>query len=153
VGDVDFGNGFEQLRPEMGRAADADGRIIEFPRFLARERDELLDVLRRKRAPHDQNLITHCQHRDRREIVLPIVGHALVKGRGDGQRAVGREVKRIAVGLRMRRKLSPDQAPSARPIVDHDLLSPDAGELVAEKTRQQVATTPGRVGNDEADRP
>src|SRR5262249_27143749 len=23
VGDVDFGNGFEQLRPEMGRAADA----------------------------------------------------------------------------------------------------------------------------------
>jgi len=53
----------------------------------------------------------------------------------------------------MRRKLSPDQAPSARPIVDHNLLSPDAGELVAEKTRQQVAAAPGCIGHDEADRP
>jgi hypothetical protein len=53
----------------------------------------------------------------------------------------------------MRRKLGPDQAASAGPIVNHDLLSPDAGELVAKKTRQQVAAAPGRIGHDEADRP
>ena len=38
-------------------------------------------------------------------------------------------------------------------ILDHDLLSPDTGELVAEKARQQVAAAPGRIGHDEADRP
>jgi len=137
----------------MGGAADADGGVIEFAGFLPRERNQLLDVSRRKRAPHEQNLITHRQHRHRREIALPVVGHALVQRCGDGQRAVGREVERIAVRLRMRRKLGPDQAASARPIVDHHLLSPDAGELVAKKTRQQVAAAPGRIGHDEADRP
>ena len=37
VGDIDFRNRLEQLRPEMGGAADADGGVIEFAGFLARE--------------------------------------------------------------------------------------------------------------------
>jgi hypothetical protein len=153
VSDIDFRNRLEQLRPEMGGTADADGGVIEFAGFLARERHELLDSSRRKRAPHEQNLIAHRQHRYRRKIPFPVVGYAFVQRRGDRQRPVGREIKRVTVCLRACCKLGPDQAASARPIVDHDLLSPDAGELVAEKTRQQVAAAPGRVGHDEADRP
>src|SRR6185295_18744485 len=64
----------------------------------------------------------------------------------------GGEIKRIAIGVRARRKLGPDQAASAGTVVHHDLLSPDGGELVAEQASQQVAAAASGVRNDEADR-
>jgi hypothetical protein len=152
MGDVDLRNGLEQLGAEMRRAADADGGIVECARLLPRERDQLLKIACGQRCAHDQDLIAHRQHRDRREVALPVVGYALVEARRDRQRAVGCEVERVAVGVRARRELGSDQAASACAVVDHDLLSPDGGELVAEQASQQVAAAASGVRNDEADR-
>jgi hypothetical protein len=99
VGDVDLGDRLEQLGTEMGRAADPDRGVIELARLLPRERDELLQSLCRQRRLDDQHLVAHRHHRDRCEIALPVIGHALVEARGDGQRTVGRKIKCIAVGL------------------------------------------------------
>jgi len=137
----------------MRGAADSDRGVVEFARLLPGEGDQLLDAACRQRGLDDQNLIAHRQHRHRRQIALPVVGHALVKARGDRKRTVGGEVKRIAVGIRTRRKLGSDQAAPACAIIDHDLLSPDGGKLVAEQASQQVAAAAGGVRHDKADRP
>ena len=101
----------------------------------------------------EHDLIAHGQHRHRREIALPMVGQARIQRRGDGQRTVGREIERIAVGLRACRGLGPDHAAGPRPVVHYELLSPDARQLGAEQADDDVAGAARRVRQDEAHRP
>jgi hypothetical protein len=48
--------------------------------------------------------------------------------------------------------LGADQAAGAGLVVDHHLLAPQLGQLVAEEPREQVTAAAGRVGHDEMHR-
>ena len=111
---------------EMRGAAEPDRRIVELPRSLPGVGDEFLQVARGVRGLDQHHLIAHRHHGHRQEVALPVVRQVLVQRGRDGQRAVGREIERMAVGLGARRELGPDHAAGAGPVVDHELLPPDA---------------------------
>jgi hypothetical protein len=97
---------------------------LYLPGSFFRERDEFFQIGRRKFRAHQQDLVADRHHRDRREILFPVVWHLLVQRCGNGGRAVGREIDRVTVRIGMSRSLGADQPARAGLVLDHDLLAP-----------------------------
>ena len=74
VHDVGAAHGFEQLAGHViGRAGPGRG-VVELARLRLRERDELLQVLRRHRGMHDHAQVGIVDRRHRHEVAHQLVG-------------------------------------------------------------------------------
>src|ERR1700724_4091683 len=137
----------------MRRAADADRGIVELAGLLLRERNELLEIMDQQVGAAKHEWTTDPRHRNRGEVLFPVIGHALVERGGYRERAIGREVDGIAIRLGAGGEFGPDQSACPGPVVDDDLLPPKRGKLVAQEAREHVTAAPGSVGHDKAHRP
>ena len=88
----------------------------------------------------------------RHEVALPMIRQILVQRSRDGERAIGGEIERIAIGRRPCCKLGADHTASARTVVDDQLMPPELRKLGAEQAHDNVACPTCRIGQHEADR-
>jgi hypothetical protein len=141
--DFDIRQAPEQLECQVLRAADTGAREVELTGWLC-ERDQLLDRLHRQRGidSHDDRTggeLAHGRKRfDRIEGQLRAQCRAECKRRGNAQ-------DRMAVGLRLRADLYPDQAPGAGTIVDDHGLSQSLGEVYPHQAGDMPLLLPGEM--------
>jgi hypothetical protein len=91
------------------------------------------------------------RQRDRRKILLRIVGELLVKRR-IGRK--GRDVAQqdgVAVGRRLGDELGADICRRARLVLDHDRLADDVRHFGADQACEEVGSSAGRVRDHQMD--
>ena len=143
---------FQHLAREVRLAAAAVGGIVDRAGLRLRERDQLLERIRRQRRIRHQELLQQHKHRQRDEVALRVVRQLGVKMRVDGERRVGGEEHRGAVGRALRHRLGREDRVRARLVLDDDGLSPYTGELLRELARHDVDAAARRIGDDDAHR-
>ena len=142
------GGGEEQLHRQVGQAADADGGVVELP--LARQFDELLDRLRRRRVRHQQDFADLRHHRNRREVLFAVVGQFGIERRIGGV-ARKHHQQRVAVGFGLRDRAGSDGAAGAGAVVDDDGLTELLADVLADQPRQNVGDASGAGRHDHLD--
>jgi hypothetical protein len=119
------------------------------PRLRFRQRDELLDVLRRQRRVHHQHADLNAERRHRDEILQRVVWHFLVEMR---IRDVGRRMDhdRISVGRTLGDVLRADQARCAAAVVDDELLAHRLGQFLRDDAPDDVVRSARRPRDHDA---
>ena len=84
------------------------------------------------------------------EVLQRIVRQRFIEAGIDHHRGA-RQINRVAIGQRFGDEFGADVATRTGPVVDHHLLAPRFGEFLSDQTRDQIHTTTGGEGNDEAD--
>jgi hypothetical protein len=130
----------------VGRARPA-GTEIELARAGARQRDELLQGLRRHRRVHEENVFDGSETGDRGQL-LHVVLQVRVERRAQRDRRRAHEY-RVAVRHRLGRRCDADVAARAGPVVGHDVLTQLLAQLLAHRATDHVARRPGRKRQDE----
>ena len=121
--------------------------IAEVPHAIApgftRERDQLLQVLRRHAGMNDGNARRRDDMRDGRKILDRVVRQLRIECGPGAEIGDVSEHERVAVRRRARDDLHADSAVAAGSIVDDDLLVPCFGQLLRDQARDDVCTAPG----------
>ncbi|MHC2720714.1 hypothetical protein ACVMGE_003201 [Bradyrhizobium diazoefficiens] len=115
------------------------------------EVDEFLEIVGLDGGMHLEHQRRHRDGRDRQEILLPVIGIALVDLGREQHRAVGADEQRIAVGRRFRESLARDHAAGAGLVLDDEGLTELFLELVGDDARGAVDIAAGRIGHDQLD--
>src|SRR5712691_8710014 len=149
---IDSRHRLEEFSGEVRGRAAPRGRVIELARPRFRQGDQLLHRARGNVRIHDEDVGLDRHQRDRREVLHRIVAEAAVQALIGRENAVVAEEPGGAVGRALRDELGGDVAARARPVLDHHLLAPKAGELLAQGAREDVARTSGGEADDEAHR-
>jgi hypothetical protein len=63
---------------------------------------------------------------------------------------LARQVERVAVRRRLRRRLAGDVAAGAAAVLDHDLLAPGLRQVPGHDARDGIGAAAGRIGHDQA---
>ena len=117
------------------------------------ERDQVGERTHRQAVVDHQHIGLGADEADRIEIVHRIESDLGVEADIGGEDGVVAEKERIAVRRRMRDQLAGDIAAGTRTVIDDDRLSEQAGELIGDDARQDVARAAGRKADDDGDRP
>src|SRR5262249_10742569 len=88
----------------------------------------------------------------RLEIAQRIIFDVLIGGDIDGQRRVGREEQRVAIGRRLGHEVGPDVAAGAGAVFDDDRLAPGFRQPRPQETGQDIDRAARRIGHDDANR-
>ena len=136
----------------MGISADAVGAVVQGPGLGLRQRDQLLDVLHRKRRVDHQHRGNTAQHDDGREVLDRIVRKLAEEMRIGGDGGVGRDQERQPVRRRFRHRLRSDGIIAARTVIDDDRLPPRLGQSLGHDTGHGVGHAAGRNRDDQLDR-
>ncbi|MDW8469371.1 MAG: hypothetical protein RML56_10745 [Burkholderiales bacterium] len=125
-------------------------------RVLARvrlhQRDELGDVLRRKRRVRKEQRRKSGRERDRGEVLRHLVRQLGVKGRRDAVGAVVADEERVAVGRLAGDEFARHRAARAGAVFDDHLLAEALGEFRREDPPERVGVAARCVRNDELHR-
>jgi hypothetical protein len=99
--------------------------------------DEFANRMGGRRIGHHHDVGNNREQTDRREVVERIVAGGRIERRVDRQirRA---EQERVAVRRRVGRLVGADIAAGAAAVLDDDLLAPDLGQALRQRTRQRV---------------
>src|SRR5262245_34967475 len=133
----------------MEITAASGGGIVELPRPLACQGDQLLEVSHRQCWMHHQEIRRQCEHRDGLEILDRIVIEILVDARDERMTRGGKE-QRVAVGFRLRNDTGAQRAAGARTRVDENVRTEGFSELVGKRAGQYVGPAAWREWNNEA---
>ena len=114
--------------------------------------DHLLERLHADGRMDDEAADEVADPADGREVLRRVVGR-LAQQRLHGERRVGREQKRVAVGRGLGRRLGADDAARPAAVLDHELLAEGLGELVGPGPADEIGGAARRVGEDQLDRP
>ncbi len=148
--EIDAGAQLEQLGGEVPLGADAGARIIQHARTRLGLGDEFGERAREIGLRQHQ-VRRRREQRNRHEILVRVVRHALVDQRIDDQHARGEE-ERVAIGPRPRRSAHRDISASAAAILDHDALADLLRKRIGHDAGQDVDRPGRRERNDDADR-
>jgi hypothetical protein len=115
------------------------------------ERDELLQVLRRRFQRHGQHAGAARDHRHRREVLQRVIGklvhhRRLLDQRGD------RNQDCVAVSRGLRHESVADRSARAGLVLDDHGLVPCFLQLLGDGARECVRRAAGRIRHDELDR-
>src|SRR5258706_4826559 len=135
----------------MRDRAAARGRVVELARLRLRQGDQLLHRARGNVRIHDQDVGLDRDQRDRREILYRVVAEFAVETLVGRENAVVAEEPGSAVGRALRDDLRGDIAAGPGAVLDHDLLRPELGELLAEGAREDIARAARGEADDEPD--
>ena len=151
VNDEGAGALLEQLEGEVMRAAGADRGIRQLARRVARGGKQIARrlVAGRRMRHQDQR---KARHQPDRLQLRRVVGELRVKGAVEHQRGVVGRHHRVAVGRGALQLLCADRGGRAGAVVHDHRLTELRGQLRADRARQEVGTTAGRVGHQPADR-
>ncbi len=149
--DVELQPLLEPFHRELRRGADQPGGVAQLARVGLRVRGQLLDRFERRRGVRGDDVGRHADARDRREIAM-LVGHVRQHGRGDRVRGDVAMEQGVAVGRRLRDERRADHAGSPGPVVDDDLLAPQARQAIGEQPPDDVVSSAGGERDDVADR-
>ena len=142
----------ELLAREMDRGAETGRRERDLAGLCLRQRDQFLRGCGRHGRMHDQHQRRGGEQRDRREILLRVVGQLAGEQAGiDHERTVD-HADGVAVRRGGRDRLRADLAGAAAAIVDHERLPERALEMRLDQPRQDVRRAARRVGHDHAHR-
>ena len=151
VDDEDAGRHLQVLEGQVAGAAVAGRAVVQLARPGARERDELLQVLRRHVGMDDVQARHLGEQRDRLEVLDRVVGELVEDERVDRERADVAEDQRVLVGRRGDLGHR-DVAGAARLVVDVDALAEQLAELDRGRAGDDLRAAAGRERHDEADR-
>ena len=144
------GQRVQRLGGEVRIAADAEARIGDLARALARQRDQFLHRLHRQRRMHEQRERCIGQVGDRDQVADRIVGQLRVHRRRRGDMADRAEQHRVAIGRRTHDEVHADGAGRARAVLDHERLAQLLGHLLHDRPRDEVGVATGRRRDDDA---
>jgi hypothetical protein len=151
VHDEDVGRHLQVLEGEVAGAAVARRAVVELARLRLRERDELLEVLRRQIGVDDIQARHLGKQRDRLEVLDRVVGQLFEDERVDRERADVAEHDRVLV-VGTRDLGHRDVAGAARLVVDEDALAEQLAELGGGRAGDDLRAAAGSERHDEADR-
>jgi hypothetical protein len=152
VHDVEPGGRLEELAGHVVRRAGAGRRIVELARLRLRQRDQLLQRLRRHGRIDDQHEVRIVDRRDGREVAHQLerlAGHQrLVDGVG-----VRHQQQRVAVGRALRDDVGTHDRASAGPVLDDERLPHCFLQPLRDETRIDVCRTARGKRYDDLHRP
>ncbi len=137
----------EQLARQVGRRAATGRRIAQGAGIGPRHRDQLADAVRRHRRMHREHVGGRADQRDRREILVRIVGDFRIERRIGDEGAAGRE-DGVAVRRGARGHAMGDVAAAADNVLDVERLPEIFRQLLRDQARGGVAL-PARPGGDD----
>ena len=121
------------------------GHRTDFPTAC----DQRLSVAATDRHQEEGN---HRQHRDRRQVLLRLVGHRRVEVDVGRERARGGEPDGVAVGRRLRHRVDADHAARAGAVLHHHRLAELVAHARRDRAQDEVRAAARREADDEADR-
>ena len=145
---LDLRQRLQVLHAEVLQVADAGRGVVELARIVARQRDQVLYRFHRQRRMYHQHHRPADDLRDRREILLRVVGQILAQGHVDGHRPGIGQHHGVTVGWGFRHHVSADAATGAAAVIDQYLLPPHRGQLLTQGARNVVERATRRVGHD-----
>ena len=135
----------------MAAAAGARRAVIELAGTRPGEPDQVLDRFRGQRRVHVDEQRLHRDLRDRRKILDRIVRQLRIKSGIHDVAAVGHQ-QRMAVGRRARDDFGADEPARAGAVLDDELLSHAARELLCEQAPERVDAPTGAARHDDTHR-
>ncbi|OGA06295.1 MAG: hypothetical protein A2W68_11400 [Betaproteobacteria bacterium RIFCSPLOWO2_02_64_14] len=140
----------EDFAGEMRRRAEAERGIVEFAEAGARIGDELGCRAHRDRSRHRQHVGDGGDVRDADDVGERAIRRLLVHEFPDDA-AHADHAERVAVGVRPRHQLVPDQPPCPRAVHYDDALPVERAQLRADRAREEVLRRARRGRRDDAD--
>src|SRR2546423_3641435 len=140
----------QKLHGEMRGAPAADRSIRELPGMRTRIGDEALEVADIELRHHDQHLRRRSEERDRREILVRVVGQILVEMLCRRDRPINAHEQRVAVGRRLGRGLGADVAARAAAVIDDEGLAERLVQPGGERAADDVGSRSWRKRDDHA---
>jgi len=151
VGDEGLGLQLEQFTRQVMRGSATGRTKIEAARALANSVHEGLEIAGQVLGVHHQDLGHGGHEGQRNEVFFEVVVQLGVHGRGNGMVYCAHEIV-VAIGRRLGRDTRPQVAARAAPVVNHELLARDSGELGRERAGKRVGSTAGRERHHQIDR-
>ena len=142
----------EFQRVQMHDGAVAAGRVIELAGIGLGVGDQLLHVLHGQRGRHQQHAGGIGHMRDRREILLDVVGQARHQMRRNRMRAARGEQQRRAIRSRLHAFGRTNRAARTGLVVDDELLAQILRNALRDHARNQIGRTARRKRHDHAHR-
>ena len=150
VRDVDFRRHLDALHRKMGGGADARGGIRQL--ILARELQQLLQILRRHRRIHGDDVRRARPEDHRHEIGERVIAGVRIQRRVHGVSNAGDE-QHVAVGRGALHLLGGDVAASAGLVLHDHRLAERLGELRRHQARDEVGGAARRKADHDVHRP
>ena len=128
----------KQFARQLAAGTATRRAVIHTARLRLRISNEIFQVGRRHRCVDSKRNAGNRQQGNRRKILDRVVIKFLEQKLRCRVRADVSHGQRVTVGRRLGADFGADDAAGAGPVIDNNLLAPNAGELVRQKPRHDV---------------